>query len=44
MSRHESKMRTMREVRNEDFMELVERFTERLCEIVMHMVALNILS
>jgi hypothetical protein len=36
-------MRTMTEVRNEDFMESVESFMERLWEIVMQMIELNIL-
>ena len=35
-------MRPMREVRNEDFMESVAGFMERLWETVMHIVELNI--
>jgi hypothetical protein len=39
---YESKMRTRREVRDEDFIESIERFMEILLEIVMEMVELNI--
>jgi hypothetical protein len=43
MSTYESTMRTTIDSRDEDFMELVERFIKSLWEIFMHMVELNIL-
>jgi hypothetical protein len=43
MSTYESKMMTMREVRDEDFIESKKYSWRRLWEIVMHMVELNIL-
>lgn len=36
-------MMTMREVRNEDFIKSVERFREKLFDIVIEMVELSIL-
>jgi hypothetical protein len=39
---YESNMRTRREVKYEDLIESVERFKERLLEVVMDMVELNI--